>query len=53
MKRMIFLLLALLLLAGCGGNAADSTYQQITREGAKEMMDNREVVLLAVREQDE
>ena len=54
MKRMIPLLLALLLLAGCGGNAAsESTYQQITQEEAKEMMDTQEVIILDVREQDE
>jgi len=54
MKRMIPLLLSLLLLAGCGGNAAsESTYQQITQEEAKEMMDTQEVVILDVREQDE
>ena len=54
MKRMIPLLLSLLLLAGCGGNAAsESTYQQITQEEAKEMMDSQEVVILDVREQDE
>ena len=43
MKRMIPLLLSLLLLAGCGGNAADGAYQQITQE----------VIILDVREQDE
>ena len=53
MKRTIPLLLSLLLLAGCGGNAADSAYQQITQEEAKEMMDNQEVIILDVREQDE
>ena len=37
MKRMIPLLLSLLLLAGCGGNAADGSYEQITQETAKEM----------------
>ena len=52
MKRMIPLLLSLLLLAGCGGNAVDG-YQQITQEEAKEMMDTQEVVILDVREQDE
>ena len=41
MRRMIPLLLSLLLLAGCGGNAADGAYRQITQEEAKEMMDNR------------
>ena len=43
----------LLLLAGCGGNAADSSYQQITQEEAKEMMDTQEVIILDVQEQDE
>ena len=43
----------LLLLAGCGGNAADGSYQQITQEEAKEMMDSQEVIILDVREQDE
>mgnify|MGYP003180379913 CR=1 FL=1 len=52
MKRMIPLLLSLLLV-GCGGNSADGTYQQITQEEAKEMMDNQEVIILDVREQDE
>ena len=32
---------ALLLLTGCGGNAADGSYQQITQEEAKEMMDTQ------------
>ena len=36
MKRILPLLLSLLLLAGCGGNAA-AGYQQITQEEAKEM----------------
>lgn len=54
MKRMMPWLLSLLLLAGCGGNAAGGAYQQITQEAAKEMMDNQqEVVILDVREQDE
>ena len=53
MKRMIPLLLSLLLLAGCGGNAADGAYQQITQEEAKEMMDAQKVIILDVREQGE
>ena len=53
MKRMIPVLLSLLLLTGCGGNSADSSYQQITQEEAKEMMDTQEVIILDVREQDE
>lgn len=35
MKRMIPLLLSLLLLAGCGGNTSDGSYEQITQEEAK------------------
>lgn len=53
MKRMIPLFLSLLLLAGCGGNTADSSYQQISQEEAKEMMDTQDVIILDVREQDE
>ena len=54
MKRILPLLISLLLLlAGCGGNAADGSYQQITQEEAKEMMDTQEVIILDVREQDE
>ena len=53
MKRMIPFLLVLLLLTGCGGNAADGSYHQITQEEAKEMMDTQEVIILDVREQDE
>ena len=53
MKRMIPLLLSLLLLTGCGGDTSDGSYQQITQEEAKEMMDTQEVLILDVREQDE
>ena len=54
MKRMLLLLFSLLLLlAGCSGNMADSSYQQITQEEAKEMMDTQNVVILDVREQNE
>mgnify|MGYP005757775845 FL=1 len=53
MKRMLPLLLSLLLLTGCGGNSADSSYHQITQEEAKEMIDTQEVIILDVREQDE
>ena len=54
MKRMMPWFLSLLLLAGCGGNAAGGVYQQITQEAPKEMMDTQqEVVILDVREQDE
>ena len=54
MKRMLPLLIfLLLLLTGCGGNAAAGSYQQITKEEAKEMMNSQEVIILDVREQDE
>lgn len=42
-----------MLLTGCGGNTSDSSYEQITQEAAKEMMDTQEVIVLDVREQDE
>ena len=54
MKRILPLLLSLpLLLTGCGGNASDESYHQITQETAKEMMDTQEVIVLDVREQEE
>lgn len=54
MKRIAILLSSLLLLlTGCGGNTSDSSYEQITQEAAKEMMDTEEVIILDVREQDE
>ena len=54
MKRIICLLTAILmLLTGCGGIVVENTYQQITQEEAKAMMDTQEVVILDVREQDE
>ena len=53
MKRMVFLLAALLLLTGCSGGTSDGSYEQITQEKAKEMMDTQEVIVLDVREQSE
>lgn len=54
MKRILPLFFSLLLLfTGCGGSTADNSYQQITQEEAKEMMDTQEVIILDVREQNE
>ena len=54
MKRIFPLMLAMLLvLTGCGGTAEENTYQQITQEEAKNMMDTQEAIVLDVREQDE
>lgn len=54
MKRLLPLFFSLLLLfTGCGGSTADNSYQQITQEEAKEMMDTQEVIILDVREQNE
>ena len=54
MKRILALTSAMLLvLTGCGGTTVENTYQQITQEAAKDMMDTQEVIILDVREQDE
>lgn len=53
MKRILPALFALLLLTGCGGNGAAGSYQQISQETAKEMMDTQQVIILDVREQEE
>ena len=53
MKRILPLLLLLLLLTGCSGNTSDGSYEQITQEEAKEMMDTQKDIILDVREQDE
>ena len=55
MKRILPAVLTILLLfTGCGGNSVnENSYQQITQEAAKEMMDTQEVVILDVREQHE
>ena len=54
MKRIFALISAMLLvLTGCGGMTVENTYQKITQEKAKEMMDTQEVIVLDVREQDE
>jgi rhodanese-related sulfurtransferase len=45
-------LIILLLFTGCGGNSMEqNSYQQITQDVAKEMMDAGDVVILDVREQ--
>lgn len=54
MKRVIPLLFALMMLfAGCSTGGNGDSYQQISQEEAKEMMDTQEVIVLDVREQDE
>lgn len=54
MKRILPLFFSLLLLfTGCGGSTADNSYQQITQEEAKEMLNTQEVIVLDVREQNE
>ena len=54
MKCILSLILAMLLvLTGCGGTKVENTYQQITQEEAKQMMDTQGVIILDVREQDE
>ena len=57
MKRIFLTLLLFLALTACGTNeaeqVAEATYQQITAEEAKEMMDTQDVVILDVREQHE
>ena len=53
MKKLLSLITALVfLLTGCGGSK-NNTYQQISQEKAKEMMDSGGVIVLDVREQDE
>lgn len=54
MKSILPLIIAvLILLSGCAGSSAENSYQQISQEEAKSMMDSQEVVILDVREQDE
>ncbi len=53
-KRVISVLFVLtMLFAGCSTGGNGGSYQQISQEEAKEMMDTQEVVVLDVREQDE
>ena len=54
MKRILLIILVImLLLVGCGESEEVNTYQQITQEEAKKMMDTMDVIILDVREQDE
>ena len=54
MKPIISMILAiLLLLTGCGGRKMENTYQQISQEEAKNMMETQEILILDVREQEE
>lgn len=50
MKRIIPFLLSVLLLTGCSGGTFGGTYEQITYETAKEMLDTQEVIILDERE---
>ena len=54
MKRVIPVLFVLtMLFAGCSTGSNGGSYQQISQEEAKKMMDTQEVIVLDVREQDE
>ena len=54
MKRVIPFLFALTILCtGCSTGSNGGSYQQISQEEAKKMMDTQEVIVLDVREQDE
>ena len=54
MKTIISMILAILLvLTGCGGRKMENTYQQISQEEAKNMMETQETLILDVREQEE
>lgn len=54
MKRMISMILVMVfVLTGCGGTEMENTYQKISQEEAKKMMDTQQTIILDVREQDE
>ena len=57
MKKLIFLLLAVMMLAACGQDTEkdrEAVYMNITAEEAKQIMDSEEgYIILDVREQDE
>ena len=48
-----FMLILSILLAGCGAQKDSPSYQRISQEEAKKMMDAQEVIVLDVREQSE
>ena len=49
----VFILIIVLALTGCTAADARSSYQQISQEEAREMMDTQKVIVLDVREQNE
>ena len=52
MKRIVAVILVILfLMSGCEGTVMSNTYQQITQEEAKSMMDTQNVIILDVREE--
>lgn len=55
MKRILPLIFSvLLLLSGCSGKeSANHSYEQISQQEAKTMMDTQDVIILDVREQEE
>ncbi len=54
MKRLLFLLLPVLLLAGCGASKEQSAYRQITMAQAQSLMETeKEYVILDVRTPEE
>lgn len=54
MKQKLLLILAILpILSGCRDTAINITYQQISQEKAKVLMEEQNVIILDVREQEE
>ena len=53
MKRLCALFVFLLLFTSCGQPTGEYSYQQITQEKAKEIMDTEEAIILDVREPEE
>ena len=52
MRRYLFLILAILIfVSGCTAETSVNTYEQISQEEAKAMMESMDVVILDVREQ--